>query len=140
MTEQDRIALFENQVAEIFDALEQIAKDLELTEANIRRTLEGLRPEAKAEKERPIDNIAVNEITFSTLKFEPQKGAKLGDYEIAYKAANLPDKWQSAYNILTKNNSTIKSRYYGKEYVCSYWLYGSDKIYRQKLKGDSQPT
>ena len=29
---------------------------------------------------------SINELTFSTLKFETQQGAKLGEFEIAYKA------------------------------------------------------
>lgn len=85
-------------------------------------------------KETSKTPAAVQEITFSTLKFEVQQGARLGEFEIAYKQNNLPDKWQSAYNILRINNSTIKNRYHGDTYQYSYWLYGEDKIYRQKLK------
>ncbi len=77
---------------------------------------------------------AVQEITFTTLKFEQQKGTKLGDYELAYKASNLPDKWMHAINILRNSNATIKDRYCGEDYQYSYWLYGEDTIYRQKLK------
>jgi len=88
-------------------------------------------PEVKETSKTPA---AVQEITFSTLKFEAQQGARLGEFEIAYKQNNLPDKWQSAYNILRINNSTIKDRYHGETYQYSYWLYGEDKIYRQKLK------
>lgn len=81
-----------------------------------------------------LELTAVQELTFTTLKFEVQQGAKLGDFEVAYKQNNLPDKWQSAYNILRNNNSTIKDRYHGDTYQYSYWLYSEDKIYRQKLK------
>ncbi|MCW4045213.1 MAG: hypothetical protein NWE94_06830 [Candidatus Bathyarchaeota archaeon] len=77
---------------------------------------------------------AVQEITFATLRFEAQQGAKLGEYEIAYKSANLEDKWRPAYNILHNSNATIKDRYHGEGYQYSYWLYGEDRIYRQKLK------
>lgn len=77
---------------------------------------------------------AVSEETFLILKFEQQKGARLGDYEVAYKAQNLPDKWSYAYNILRQANATIQSRYQGEGYRHSYWLYGEGKIYRQKLK------
>ena len=77
---------------------------------------------------------AAQELTFSTLKFELLQGAKLGDYEVAYKQNNFPDKWQSAHNILRINNSTIKDRYHDDTYQYSYWLYSEDKIYRQKLK------
>ena len=88
-------------------------------------------PEIKAEKKQ---TAAVLELNFTFLKFEAQQGAKLGEYEIAQKQNNLPDKWQSAYNILRNSNATIKDRYYGEDYQYSYWLYGEDKIYRQKLK------
>lgn len=77
---------------------------------------------------------SVLEVTFNTLKFEIQQGAKLGEYEIAHKTGNLVDKWHSAYNILRNSNATIKDRYHGDSYQFSYWLYGTDKIYRQKLK------
>ena len=88
-------------------------------------------PEIKEEKKQAA---AILELTFTALKFEAQQGAKLGAYEIAHKQNNLPDKWQSAYNILRNSNATIKDRYHGEGYQCSYWLYGEDKIYRQKLK------
>jgi hypothetical protein len=90
--------------------------------------------ESLAPPEVKEDTPAVAEETFLTNKFEPQQGAKIGSYEVAYKANNLPDKWQSAYNILSKSNATIQSRYSGKDYTFSYWLYGEGKIYRQKLK------
>jgi hypothetical protein len=76
----------------------------------------------------------VKEETFNILKFELQQGAKIGDYEVAYRANNIEEKWIQANNILRQNNSTINSRYHGHGYVFSYWLYGLDKIYRQKLK------
>ena len=87
-------------------------------------------PETKENK--PL--AAVLELNFTTLRFEAVQGAKLGDYEIAHKAANLEDKWRSANNILRNNNATIKDRYYCEGYLYSYWLYGEDKIYRQKIK------
>jgi hypothetical protein len=77
---------------------------------------------------------AVVEFTFSTLKWEAQKGSQLGDFDVAYKAKNIQDKWQPAYNILRSSNATIQDRYHGKDYTYSYWIYGQDKIYRQKLK------
>ncbi|MCW4008681.1 MAG: hypothetical protein NWF09_08370 [Candidatus Bathyarchaeota archaeon] len=87
-------------------------------------------PEAKDAKQ----SVAVQEATFSILRFEPQQGAKLGEYEIAYRAGNLEDKWRSAYNILCNSNATMQNRYHGEGYQYSYWLYGEDRIYRQKLK------
>jgi hypothetical protein len=78
--------------------------------------------------------VAVQEVTFTSLKFEKQRGTKLGEYEIANKQSNPSDKWQNAYNILQTSNATIKNRYHSEEYLRSYWLYDQDKIYRQKLK------
>jgi hypothetical protein len=84
---------------------------------------------------------ALNEQTFNVLKFEAQSGAKLGEYEVAHKANNPPDAWQVgidkwtyAYNVLEKSKATIDNRYHGEGYVFAYWLFGEDKIYRQKLK------
>jgi hypothetical protein len=87
-------------------------------------------PEVKDNK--PL--VAVQESNFTTLRFETSQGSKLGEFEIAYKQNNLPDKWTTAYNILRNGNATIKARYHGDTYQYSYWLYGEDKIYRQKLK------
>jgi hypothetical protein len=87
---------------------------------------------AAKEKKNPV--AAALETTFSILHFEPQQGAKLGEYEVANKTNNLPDKWSSGYNILRDCNATIKDRYHGEGYQHSYWLYVEDKIYRQKLK------
>jgi hypothetical protein len=136
MTE-DRVSLLENQISEVLDAMEQLAKDLELAESNINRAVKNLRPEKPAAGSNPTQESAVQELTFTTLKFDAQKGAKIGDYEVAYQASNLADKWSSAFNVLQKSNATIQNRYLGPGYEYSYWLYGENKIYRQKLKPKS---
>jgi len=82
----------------------------------------------------------VKEETFTILKFEKQQGARIGEYEVAYKTNNLEDKWVQAYNILRQNNATIANRYYGENYEFSYWLYGENKIYRQKLKAPNKSS
>jgi hypothetical protein len=87
-----------------------------------------------APPEIKLELTGVQEVNFTTLAFEAQQGAKLGDYEIAHKASNLEDKWRQAYNILRNSNATIKDRYHCSDYQYSYWLYAQDKIYRQKLK------
>jgi hypothetical protein len=96
--------------------------------------------ESLAPPEINSESTAVHEENFTTLKFETQHGAKLGDYEIAHKASNLEDKWLSAYSILRNNNATIKDRYHGQDYQYSYWLYGEDMIFRQKLKPKTPKT
>lgn len=77
---------------------------------------------------------AVNEVTFTQLKWEPQKSDKLGEFDIATQEANKAYGFADAYQILKVNNATIKDRYHGEGYAYSYWLYGENKIYRQKLK------
>lgn len=82
-----------------------------------------------------MEASAVLEQTFTCLKFEKHQGARLGEYSVAHKAANLPDKFGPAYGILRKNNATIANRYLGPNYHFSYWLFGGkDRIYRQKVK------
>ena len=87
-----------------------------------------------APREIREEKIIVNEEIFSILKFEPQEGAKLGSFEVAYKTNNPADKWTEAFNILRSSSATIQERYHSKSYQFSYWLYGEDKIYRQKRK------
>jgi len=74
----------------------------------------------------------VKEETFNILKFEPAKGERLGEFEVAHKNHNLPDNWTHAFNTLKQNNATIASRYFGPDYTFTYWLYGEDRIYRQR--------
>src|SRR5450756_403750 len=105
----------------------ELAQTLEEASAKLRQTIANLSAASNAVS-------AVKELTFSTLKFEFLQGAKLGEYEIAFKANNLEDKWRPAYNILRNSNATIKDRYHGEGYEFSYWLYEADKIYRQKLE------
>jgi hypothetical protein len=90
-----------------------------------------------AEKpQEPKLNPTVKEITFSTLTYGPQQGAKLGAYETATKPTKDNATWIYAYNILKANNATIQNRFQDDGYQHTYWIFDdfSDKIYRQKLK------
>jgi hypothetical protein len=80
------------------------------------------------------DKVAVNEEILSILKYESQQGIKLGEFEVAYQQNNIAEKFKQGFEVLSKSNATIQSRYYGKEYAYSYWIYTEGKIYRQKLK------
>ena len=87
------------------------------------------------------ESVAVKEETFDILKFETQKGEKLGEYEVAHRASNLPEKFSHAFGILKASNSMINSRYHGPNYSHGYWIYGADKIYRKRFKrGASEGT
>jgi len=76
------------------------------------------------------------EETFNILKWENEKGSRLGDYQVAYKQQNIPDKWQHAYNILKANNSLIGNPFKEEGYVYRYWIFPEkypDRIFRKKL-------
>jgi hypothetical protein len=110
----------------ILKILANFANNVEIAAINMKQEI----AEAIGVKE----TTAVKEETFSILKYEKQQGNRLGEFEVAYKAHNIPDRWSHAYGILRQNNATITNRYHGPDYAFSYWLYGDGKIYRQKLK------
>jgi len=114
-------------------ALEMLIEFLNAVEAGVAAAKQRLK-ERKGLEELAKQIAAVKEETFSILTFESHKGAKLGDYEVAFKVNNIQEKWVHAYNVLGLSNSTIRSRYLGPDYAYSYWIFGTDKIYRQKLK------
>lgn len=111
--------------------IEALKTELRQIEARVKACFALLEP-VQFKSSLPPGAAAVKEETFS-LNFETQRGPKLGEYEIAYRANNIEDKWAQAHNILRQSNSTIKARYHGPGYLYAYWLYGEDKIYRQKL-------
>jgi len=110
----------------ILEILVDFANAVEAAAVNVKHRI--------AELTRVKGAIAVKEETFNILKFDKQQGNRIGEFEVAYKKANIPEKFQEAWNILNKNNAVIGDRYHGEGYVHSYWLYGEGKIYRQKLK------
>ncbi len=81
----------------------------------------------------------IDETAFTSLSFEKRTSTHLGDFEVAEKSANIEPVWTRAFDVLTKNNATISSRYSGKGYACGYWLFGqkNERIYRQKLNQGS---
>ncbi len=136
---ENRVVLLEHDTQEIFDILDQAQRDLELCSINIQRALHtiGKKTPSTTPQQQPA-TTAVQELTFTTLKYDLMHGEKIGDYEIAYASANIADKFQTALNILKASNATIKDRYHGVDYQYSYWIYGEGKIYRQKLKRQLQ--
>ena len=116
------------------EAIIDFANAIEAACVNLRMRLDDIIKPPATTSTPKTNEIAVNEITFTALKYDSMKGDKLGDFEIAYKTANIPDKFDQAYNVLHASNATIKTRYHGKTYAYAYWIYGEGKIYRQKLK------
>jgi len=81
------------------------------------------------------------EETFHILKWQNGKGARLGNYEVAYKSKNMPDKWLHCWNILKANNSLIANPFQEKSYQYCYWIYPdkyTDRIFRKKPKEAEQ--
>ncbi|MEM0058662.1 MAG: hypothetical protein QXG09_07345 [Candidatus Bathyarchaeia archaeon] len=82
---------------------------------------------------------SIPEETFTILKWQAEKGAVLGDYEVAYRNQNILENWLHAFNILKANNSVISSPFYLEGYRYRYWIYPEkydDRIFRKKLSGD----
>jgi hypothetical protein len=80
--------------------------------------------------------VLLPEETFNILKWSDEKGSRLGDYQVAYKAQNSPDKWQHCFNILKTNNSLIANSFHEEGYVYRYWIFPEkyeDRIFRKKL-------
>jgi len=125
-------------------ALEALTDFLNAVEAGVSATRQTIKNAKRIEEEKPPTTVggssdgkqvlAVLEQTFTILTYEKQTGDKLGEYETATKKNNLPEKFQSAYNILKQSNATIAHRYHGKDYSYSYWIYGEDRIFRQKFR------
>ncbi|MEM4713864.1 MAG: hypothetical protein QXQ61_04865 [Candidatus Bathyarchaeia archaeon] len=79
---------------------------------------------------------SIPEVTFNVLKWQAEKGAVLGDYEVAYKNQNVLENWQHAYNILKASNSVIGNPFHLEGYAYRYWIYPEkyeDRIFRKKL-------
>ena len=78
----------------------------------------------------------VSEDRFTGLKWQDEKGERLGNYQVASQSHNLPDNWSHAYNILKANSSLIANPFKEKGYAYRYWIYPekySDRIFRKKL-------
>ena len=78
----------------------------------------------------------LSEETFNILKWENEKGSRLGVYEVAYKKHNVLENWQHCFNILKQNNAVIGNPFHLEGYHFRYWIYPekySDRIFRKKL-------
>jgi len=79
---------------------------------------------------------SIPELTFNVLKWQAEKGAVLGDYEVAYRNQNILENWLHAFNILKANNSVISNPFHLEGYRYRYWIYPEkydDRIFRKKL-------
>ena len=78
----------------------------------------------------------ISEETFNILKWDNEKGERLGDFQTAYKNKNVLESWQHAYNILKQANAVIGNRFHEQGYEYAYWIYPEkyeDRIFRKKL-------
>jgi len=112
---------------EISEALELFCEAMENAVQVLKQAL------AKIPKEQA--HAGLREEAFNLLKWEASKGEKLGEFECAFKASNMPDKWNHAFNILRANNATIKNHFAPDDFIHRYWLYldkYQDRIFRKK--------
>lgn len=74
MTMEDRLALLENQIHEIYDVIEQIAKDADLLGVNVMRALKGIQPQSQDTRQ----------YTWNPLQIKwTQKTGEKGPFEIS---------------------------------------------------------
>ena len=99
MTLEERLALLENQVHELLDAWEQLGRDFELIEANIKRGAKGVQPQRNPQLANPQlqqnaglqgTESAPRQWNWSPLqiKWFPKKGDK-GPYEVTEDPYNV---------------------------------------------------
>jgi len=114
--------------SELTEALIDFTNALESLAVNLRRQIQAsTRAEAKA---------TVSEERFHILKWENEKGERLGDFEVAYQKNNLPEAWSHAFNVLKANAALIAAPFKEEGYQHRYWIYPEkylDRIFRKKL-------
>jgi hypothetical protein len=78
---------------------------------------------------------SIPEDRFNGLKWKPEVGPKIKEYEIALIQDNNEQDWRHCYNILQANSAVIGQRFHEEAYEFSYWLYSKMpyKIFRQRL-------
>lgn len=112
-------------MSEPTESLIDFCNGLEALAVNLRRQLQAT---AKSEAKIP-------ETTFD-LKFVDEKGSRLGEYGVAYRSQNLPEKWDHCFKILKANNSLIANPLHEEGYQFRYWIFPdkyADRIFRKKL-------
>jgi len=119
----------EKSLSELAEALTDFCNALESLAVNLRRQIQALtKTEAKA---------TIPEERFNILKWQDEKGERLGDYQVAYRNHSLPENWDHAFKILKANSSLIANRFHEPNYVYAYWIYPDkypDRIFRKKLE------
>jgi len=118
----------EDRYIEVVESLIDFSNAVESACVNLRRQIQGL---AKVE-----GKTVLSEDAFNILKWQDEKGVRLGDFQVAYRNMNFPDKWLHCYNILKANNSLISNPFKDRGFVFRYWIYPGkyeDRIFRKKL-------
>lgn len=115
-------------VRELAESLVDACNALESLAVNLRRQIQALTITGARAR--------LSELTFNVLKWQDEKGVRLGDFQVSYKNLNLPDKWLHCYNILKANSSVINNPFKEEGYVYRYWIYPEkyeDRLFRKKL-------
>jgi hypothetical protein len=78
----------------------------------------------------------IPEDSFNVLKWQDERGVRLGDYQVAFTKHNVPESWSYAFSVLKANNSFIANPFHEQGYEFWYWIYPqkySDRIFRKRL-------
>jgi hypothetical protein len=128
---KERLLMSDDDLKIFIEDFADFLNGLEASIVKMRRQIEKLYGESKP---KPLISEA---LTFSeALKWVDEKGSKLGDYQVAYKNQNMPDRWLHAWNVLKANNSVIGNPFHEEGYEYCYWIYPekyTDRIFRKKL-------
>jgi hypothetical protein len=127
MSDSEDTKILAEELIDFCNALESIA-------VKLRVQIEKMLGIAKVEKPKP--KVVLSEKTFNILKWQVEKGNRLGEYEVAYKNQNILDSWQHCFNILKQNSAVIGNRFHEEGYGYAYWIYPEkyeDRIFRKKL-------
>lgn len=117
------------------------ADEFETARKKALEAVQGWLNEEKEEVVKPSGQTCLSEECFNILKWEPSKGEKLGEFEVATKISNLLEKWSHAFNILKANNATINNHFSREDFLHNYWLYlekYDGKIFRKKRSQEAK--
>ena len=129
MNEED-FAIF---LEDFCDFLEGLEASIVKMKMQIAKLVGEPKPKANSSGEA---KAKISEETFNILKWDNEKGERLGDFQTAYKNKNVLENWQHAYNILKQSNAVIGNRFHEQGYEYAYWIYPEkyeDRIFRKKL-------
>lgn len=122
------VPMSNKETSEFIEGLIELCDRLEALAVGLRQQTQAImKTEAKA---------GIPEDRFNVLKWEIEKGSRLGNYQVAYQRHNLPENWVHCFSVLKANLSFIDNPFLEEDYEFRYWIYPQkyrDRIFRKKL-------